>query len=159
MLEKIVTGGQSGAAQAAWRVARAFGIPTGGWMPLGYLTEAGPRPEFADLYGACEMPSPEYREQTRANIRDSGATLWFGTTDSRGAKATFEACHQLGKSCVRVYPGAMIQPSQVVVWIREHKIKVLNVAGDRESVNPGIGERVERFLAAVLRRLGHEEGT
>jgi hypothetical protein len=38
-----------------------------------------------------------------------------------------------------------------------HKIKVLNVAGSRESKEPGIGERVERFLAAVLRRLGHED--
>jgi hypothetical protein len=36
MLEKIVTGGQSGADQAAWRVAQACGIPTGGWMPRGF---------------------------------------------------------------------------------------------------------------------------
>ena len=52
MLEKIISGGQSGADQAGWRVARAFGIPTGGAMPLGFLTEEGSRPEFAELYGA-----------------------------------------------------------------------------------------------------------
>jgi hypothetical protein len=28
------------------------------------------------------------------------------------------------------------------------------VAGDRESKSPGIGDRVERFLAAVFRQLG-----
>jgi hypothetical protein len=57
MLDEIVTGGQTGADQADWRVARAFGIPTGGSMPKGYLTEDGPRPEFAALYGAVEMPT------------------------------------------------------------------------------------------------------
>jgi hypothetical protein len=89
MLKKVVTGGQAGANQAAWRVAQSFGIPTGGWMPRRYLTEVGPRPEFAEMYGAREVPSPEYRERTRADVRDSDATLWFGTTDSEGAKATF----------------------------------------------------------------------
>jgi hypothetical protein len=40
-------------------------------------------------------------------------------------------------------------------WIVEHKVRVLNVAGNRESRAPGIGARVERFLADVFRRLGH----
>jgi hypothetical protein len=32
----------------------------------------------------------------------------------------------------------------------------LNVAGNRESDEPGIGDRVERFLGQVLQQLGHE---
>jgi hypothetical protein len=48
-------------------------------------------------------------------------------------------------------------PSQIATWLAEKPfIKVLNVAGNRGSPEPGIGQRVERFLAAVLRRLGHE---
>ncbi len=35
MLDKVVSGGQTGADQAAWRVARAYRIATGGWMPAG----------------------------------------------------------------------------------------------------------------------------
>jgi hypothetical protein len=35
MLEKIISGGQTGADQAAWRVAKAYGVTTGGWMPNG----------------------------------------------------------------------------------------------------------------------------
>ena len=41
----IVSGGQTGADQAAWRAARTAGIATAGFMPLGYLTEDGPRPD------------------------------------------------------------------------------------------------------------------
>src|SRR4051794_34804286 len=94
MLERIVSGGQTRADQAGWRAARAAGIPTGGGMTRGYLTEAPngrgdePHPEFADLYGAGEMPSNRYAARTEANARDSDATIWFGHTDSSGARAT-----------------------------------------------------------------------
>jgi hypothetical protein len=50
-----------------------------------------------------------------------------------------------------VYAGA--KPSEVAEWIVEKKIGVLNCAGNRESINPGIGERVENFMLAVLRKL------
>ena len=32
--------------------------------------------------------------------------------------------------------------------------EVLNIAGNRESVSPGIGERTERFLCELFRQLG-----
>ena len=32
-LERVITGGQTGADQAGWRSAQAVGITTGGWMP------------------------------------------------------------------------------------------------------------------------------
>ena len=35
------------------------------------------------------------------------------------------------------------------------KVRILNVAGNRESEAPSIGDRVERFLADMFRRLGH----
>ena len=33
MLDKIISGGQTCADQAAWRAAKVFGVPTAGWMP------------------------------------------------------------------------------------------------------------------------------
>ncbi len=154
MLERVVSGGQTDADQAGWRAARAFGIPTGGWMPKGFLTENGPRPDFADQYGARELPTSSYPERTFANVRDSDATLWFGDASTPGARATIEACHKLSRSCLRVEEG-FTRPSHVAAWIIEHKVRVLNIAGSRESKAPGIGARIERFLADVFRRLGH----
>jgi len=55
-----------------------------------------------------------------------------------------------------VYPGASFEPCQVAAWITENRIGTLNVAGNREGEEPGIGDRVERFLGEVLRQLGHE---
>jgi hypothetical protein len=155
MLEKIISGGQTGADQAGWRSARAFGVPTGGWMPQGFLTEDGPRPEFVERYAAAEMPTDSYPARTEQNVRDSDATVWFGVTTTAGAQATVGACHRLGKPCLPVYPGASFEPSHVATWIAENEIRTLNVAGNRESDESGIGDRVERFLAQVLQLLGH----
>lgn len=59
------------------------------------------------------------------------------------------------RSCLRIEDG-FTRPSHVTSWIVEHKVRVLNVAGNRESKALGLGDRVERFLGDVLRRLGHE---
>ena len=50
MLQRVISGGQTGVDQAALRAAKAAGLETGGWMPLGWLTEECPRPEFGELY-------------------------------------------------------------------------------------------------------------
>jgi hypothetical protein len=142
MLDKIISSGQTGADRAAWRAAKAFGVPTGGWMPGGFLAEDGPHPEFAQRYGAAELPTDSDSARTERNVRDSDATLWFGETTTSVAQATVGACHGCGKPCLPVYPGAAFEP--------------LNVAGNREGEEPGIGDRVERFLGQVLQQLGHQ---
>jgi Circularly permutated YpsA SLOG family len=57
MIITVVSGGQTGADQAGWRATEACGIPTGGWMPKGFLTEEGPLRWSANVYGAREMPT------------------------------------------------------------------------------------------------------
>jgi hypothetical protein len=42
--------------------------------------------------------------------------------------------------------------ADVVAWIEAKEVRVLNVAGNRESTGSGIGERVERFLVAAFRQ-------
>jgi hypothetical protein len=152
MLERVVTGGQTGVDQAGWRAAKACGIPTGGWMTRGFLTEDGPRPEFAELFGAAELASLNYPIRTRANARDSDATIWIGDPDSPGGQTTLDACERLGRPVLEVLDGFTL-PSEVAAWIEAEEIRILNVAGSRESRAPGIGARAEAFLVAVFRRL------
>jgi hypothetical protein len=152
MLDRVISGGQTGADQAGWRAAKAAGLPTGGWMPKEFLTEDGPRPEFAELYGAAELDSEDYVRRTRANVHDSSATLRFGDLRSPGSIATHQACLAHGRSVYDVVEGRD-RPSDVVAWLGTNGFKVLNVAGNRESTSPGIGERVERIVTAVFRQL------
>ncbi|MBU0966840.1 MAG: putative molybdenum carrier protein [Proteobacteria bacterium] len=52
MLTKIISGGQTGADQAALDIAIKLNIPYGGWIPKGRLTEDGP---LAEKYELQEM--------------------------------------------------------------------------------------------------------
>jgi hypothetical protein len=70
-----------------------------------------------------------------------------------GGAATLDACRQMGKPFLLIFQGAS-RPSEVVAWIGEKGIRTLNVAGNRESKDRGIGGRVERFLGRVFARLG-----
>ena len=105
------------------------------------------------------LPAPRRApglERIDLNVRDADATLWFGETTTSGAQVTVRACHRFGKPCMPIYPAASFEPSHVAAWIAENRIRTLNVAGNSEGEEPGIGDRVERFLGRVLQQLGHE---
>lgn len=160
MLDLVITGGQSGADQAGWRAAKAAGIPTGGWMPRGFLTESGARPEFAELYGAREHESPEYPARTRANVVDADGLIWFGDTASPGGKLTLRVARErriptwiVGQPSADGSEPRIVQPVLIAENLRFADVKRLMVAGNRESSSPGIGAWVERYLAELFGRL------
>ena len=41
-------------------------------------------------------------------------------------------------------------PTEVADWLRRRQIKVLNVAGPRQSQSPGIARQAAEFLRQVL---------
>jgi hypothetical protein len=47
-------------------------------------------------------------------------------------------------------------PGDFVDWLTQKRVRVLNVAGNRESSAPGIGQWVEAYLADVFRLLKQE---
>lgn len=154
MIIKLISGGQTGADQAGLLAAQSLDIVTGGWACKGWLTEDGPAPWLAD-YGLKEFHLPGYDNRTIANIRDSDGTVIFGSIAHPGSRLTFNTCSNY-RPCVCFH----IERGEVEFkkarqyfrdWIERDKIKVLNVAGNRESVNPGIGEVVVNFLLDTLK--------
>ena len=156
-LKRIITGGQSGADQAAWRAARAAGLKTGGAMPRGFQTEDGPRPELAAQFGAEQHESPDPADRTVANVHDSDATLVFAPErPGAGTMLTIEACRETGAPCLVVHTDELDSEktlARIADQILALRIRTLNVAGDRESTLPGIGATVEDFLTRLFHRL------
>lgn len=163
MIQKVVTGGQRGADQAGWRAAKASGIATGGWMPAGFRTETpdgtgwGERhPEFAQLYGARMHASPDYPPRNVENARMAEACIYFTWTGwSRGMQSTIDAIQQ-ASGPRRLYPFMKVDmagpaETEMVEFLGENDIRVLWVAGNRESISPGIGAWVEAYLTEVFR--------
>jgi hypothetical protein len=163
---KIISGGQSGTDQAALRAAKAAGLPTGGFAPKGWLTEDGPVPWLRE-FGLVESEPSSYAARTRLNVTTADATLVFDCVESQGTNLTYRECdrqkkpfrgilmERVGKDKVRLCCAA-IPPEQITDWIQDQKIRILNVAGNRESKAPGIGERVERFLGVVFGLLARD---
>ena len=150
-LEKVISGGQTGADRAALIAARAAGIPTGGWMPKGFRAHDGEHPEFAELYGVRETTSAHYPPRTAMNVKDADATLRFATDwDSPGEVLTLELCLRYKKPHLAVTPDGGLSPADVAAWLKANGVRVLNVAGNAERTSPGIGAFVAVFLADVF---------
>ena len=156
MIERIVSGGQTGSDQAALRAAKRFGIPTAGTAPLGWLTEDGPAPWLAD-FGLVECQSPGYPARTHQNVSDSDVTVFFGDKGSPGYGATYWAAVESRKPFFHVPWSPSSEHRLLVGTLWMPGVKVANIAGNRESRHPGIGEWVEGYLCETFRALGFKE--
>ena len=152
MIEKLISGGQTGADIAALDAALAHGFPHGGWCPKGRLSEGGPIPP---QYNVFETPSASYLQRTEWNVRDSDGTVVFtlAAKVTGGSLRTIEFARKHRKPCVHISRdgGGLFDPAvQLREFVKEHGIKRLNVAGSRESKEPGIHEWVMRVLETAL---------
>ena len=152
MIEKIISGGQTGADQGGLEAGKELGIKTGGTAPMGWRTEAGPAEELLKGYGLAECVLPGYSARTQMNVLNSDGTIIFGDFYSPGTKLTTKYCDVTLKPLYRVCreDNPIIERQDFLNWLEKYSVKVLNVAGNRESKNPGIQERVKSFLVKVL---------
>jgi hypothetical protein len=152
MFTRIVSGGQAGVDRAALDVALALGIPCGGWCPRGRRAEDGP---IAPRYPLTETPWDGYPQRTACNVRDSDGTLVLthGEPD-RGTALTVELAKRYGRPHLVIDLDGSPDEGDVRAWASAHQVRVLNVAGPRESSCPGIHDEAAAFLRRVLTRRG-----
>jgi hypothetical protein len=148
MLMKIVSGGQTGVDRAALDAGLACGIPVGGWCPAGRRAEDGIIP---DCYPLLELESPVYAVRTEQNVVDSDATLVLNLGElADGTALTVQLARKHRKPYLVVQLEENSDPAAVVEWLRELGVKVLNIAGPRESKRPGIHESALQFLLRFI---------
>jgi len=156
-VRKLVSGGQTGADRAALDVAIRLGTPYGGWCPRGGRAEDLPDPPgllrtYPEL---VETPTTDSAVRTEWNVRDSDATLLL--TDrpgslSGGSALSRDLATRLGRPVLVISTG---DADAVRTWLRELREQsaqplVLNVAGPRESKEPGLYAAASRLLEQVL---------
>ena len=137
-IEKIVSGAQTGADRAALDVAIRHGFPHGGWCPQGRKAEDGP---IGGQYQLTETPSARYSQRTEWNARDSDGTvlITFARELTGGSKLTAAFARKHGKPWIHIPEASCRRPAEVLQrFVQEHSIRVLNVAGSRESKQPGL---------------------
>jgi hypothetical protein len=150
---KIISGGQTGADQGGLDFALKHGWPCGGWCPPGRRCETGRIP---GRYPVREVEAGDYNERTRRNVQDADATLVITQQGfmEKGTGLTLAWCEQYGRPSFHYdisHPGLILPEdlADLYEWLKNNRIDVLNVAGNRESNSPGI----QSLTLTLLERL------
>jgi len=147
MLERIISGGQTGADRSALDFAIEHGIPHGGWCPRGRKAEDGP---LNSRYQLNETPGSGYVERTEWNVRDSDGTVVFSIAPilTGGSKKTENLARRHHKPILHLWRDDAVPfpEAELLRFIRDNDIKVLNVTGPRASKDP----QVAAFVTIVL---------
>lgn len=165
LLKKIISGGQTGADTGALLAAHESRVLTGGTMPKGFTNENGKNPLYARLFDMEELTNVDWKVlafqyvmRTKKNVADSDGTLIFTKTPiSKGSKLTMETCMEMNKPFLVLDPDTEgdLLPT-LTEFITSNKVEILNVAGNRESVNPGIENKVEAIITRLIMKIHGE---
>ncbi|CAM2819884.1 putative molybdenum carrier protein [Legionella worsleiensis] len=164
-LKKIISGGQTGVDRAALDVAINQNIPYGGWCPKGRIDELGIIPlhydqlKEIDVAVGCEQEN--YDTRTQFNIHDADGTLIIIPDKTILDKITDGTVVTINEVFRQKKPHYLLSlslshqenTSECMKWIKQHNIKILNVAGLRESSSKGIYEKSYRFLNHLVLKL------
>ena len=138
-IQRMISGGQTGADRAALDWAITSGMPYGGWCPLGRQAEDG---VLAARYQLQETPSATYAQRTEWNVRDADGTVIFSIVPelSDGTLLTAEFATRYEKPWINIcQTRSDCDPAQQLVdFLTKFGIQVLNVAGSRASQAVGI---------------------
>ncbi len=151
MIKLIISGGQTGVDRAALDAAISNNIPHGGKCPKGRLAEDGP---IDTIYNLVETDSADPAVRTVFNIKNSDATLIvvpslpLKITD--GTVLTIDTVKNLNKKHLIIDLSSEFKPGDIVKWVIENDVTILNVAGPRESSSLGIYNESLALLKKVF---------
>ena len=119
---------------------------------MGRRSLSGPIPHQFQLK---ETPSTDYLQRTEWNVRDSDGTVIFslGPKLSGGSLKTMDYVHGHHKAGLHLSNAKLdtaAAAEALLAFIEEHGIETLNVAGPRESKEPGIHDWVREVLETAL---------
>ena len=158
MIEKIISGGQTGADRAAldWAIWR--NLPHSGWCPKGRKALDGP---LDSRYNLKETPTANYLQRTEWNARDSDGTVIFTLSPelSGGSRKTGVYADKHQKPWIHIHSARIEPQTDLSTFVTDNSISSLNVAGSRESKEPGLYEWVKQILDETFFPVGFDNET
>jgi hypothetical protein len=147
LVRKIISGGQTGVDRGALIAAIELDIEHGGYCPRGRLAEDG---VIEARFQLVETDSSAYHIRTEKNVLQSCGTLIIHRgplVGGTGLTEKFALRHQ--RPCLKIdlnQPQPPVRVEVIRAWLRKHRIAVLNIAGPRESSQPGIQEETRQLV-------------
>lgn len=176
-VKKVISGGQTGGDLGALKGAKKAGVETGGTAPPGFLSGLKKEKALLESFGMKEgEPDPKvFPKRSMKNVDDSDGTvaiIWgksTGTSNTIGYAKTGEWRHtdnvssDIGKKPLLVLTtkDPSVAATEIADFVTRNNIETLNVAGHRESTQPGIEafteDAVIRALKAVNEKVNKPE--
>jgi len=145
IIGSIISGGQAGAQRAALDFAILHSIPHGGWCGKGRVALDGPLPE---KYQLKETPTDSFLERTEYNVTTADATVvfTFAPKATEGSQKALTISKKMKKPSIHLHKGILAVSEKLATFIEKHHVRRLNVAGSRETKEPGMYDWVTDTL-------------
>ena len=153
MIEKIISGGQTGVDRAALDVALSRNMDCGGWCPEGRHADDGP---ISEKYPLTETAHTDHTVRTENNVKFSDGTLLFYRDNFEGGTAyAKEMAAHLNKPVLVIDVTDPPNAQAFKTWIEANNIHVIHIGGQRECSSPGIYARARLLIENYLDQLSH----
>ncbi len=151
-INKIISGGQTGADRAAFDFALEKGIQMGGFVPKGRRAEDGKIPDkYPNL---IETSKRNYTQRTELNIINADATLILSHGELKGGSLlTRELAGKHNKSFLFIDFAEFdikLASETAKDFIKITNCKTLNIAGSRASGDAEIYRKTKDFLTMLF---------
>jgi hypothetical protein len=151
-IDKIISGGQTGADRAAFDFALEKGIEIGGFVPRERWAEDGEiSPQYPNL---LETRAKNPARRTELNVKYSDATLILSHGKlTGGSRKTRQLAEKLNKPFLHLDFDEMNLDEAVFKakrWLESVNCQELNIAGARASKDPRIYEKTRLFLELLF---------
>lgn len=149
IVNKVISGGQTGVDRAALDFAGQVGLGRGGWCPKGRLALDG---TISKKYPLKETPSHRYQQRTEWNVRDSDGTLIISRGTLKGGTALTRRYAEGYNRPYLILDIDYVEMRKISAWnmlerwLTTHQIRVLNIAGPREQENLRIYSKTLNIL-------------
>lgn len=134
-LRKIISGGQSGVDIAGLAAAKDYGVETSGWLPAGFRTCHGPRPEYVERYN-MQVADGGYAARTKLNVRDSDCTVLLASDfQSAGTALTQQTINNLGKPSFKILLNGQLTENKAYALAQYimNGFAIVNIAGNSDK--------------------------
>lgn len=151
----VISGGQTGADLGGLLAAESCGIHTTGWAPKFFKTEKGNKPILGSRFGLIEHGQQGYPPRTSDNVRDSHVTIIVSTNPSSpGTQKTISLCDEHDKAYYLISDVSDQRKAfiGVLAFLQLHRARVINVAGNRESVSRGLTVLTKQILHLAFKQ-------
>lgn len=157
ILQKVISGGQTGVDLGALFAARDCGLITGGHAAKGFLNENGHVDKGSQISLGLQDLNLTYSQRTLRNIQTSIKTLIiFQNILSSGTQLTYKYTENENKPCFlfhMTYDQGLYTAQKHNLLLFLEDAATLNVAGNRESVAPGIQKYTYKMLCATFQHI------